>query len=92
MIRYYVYGLGYDVNGNITGYEKNFGDFDTYAEAYELFVKLQCKPVTTFFENSVSINQLLIQVEECEEHNNYTECVDVKNEWWIINPNFKEVE
>ena len=89
-IRYYVCGLGYDVNGNITDYEKYYGDFDTYEEAYELFVKLQCKSKETFFENAIGVNELLIQVEECEEHNDYTECIDVKNEWWIVNPNFKE--
>ena len=90
MIRYYVCGLGYDVNGNITDYEKYYGDFDTYVEAYELFVKLQCKPYEALFENATGVNQLLLQLEECEEHNNYTECIDVKNEWWIINPNFEE--
>ena len=90
MIRYYVCGLGYDVNGNITDYEKYYGDFDTYTEAYELFVKLQCKSAETFFENAAGVNQLLLQVEECEKHNDYTECIDVKNEWWIVNPNFKE--
>ena len=90
MIRYYVCGLGYDVNGNITDYEKYYGDFDTYVEAYELFVKLQCKPAETFFENVVGVNQLWLQLEECEEHDDYTECIDVKNEWWIVNPDFKE--
>ena len=90
MIRYYVCGLGYDANGNITDYEKYYGDFDTYEEAYELFVKLQCKPHETFFENAVGVNELLLQVEECEEYEDYTECVDVRNEWNIVNPKFEE--
>ena len=90
MIRYYICLLGYDVNGNITDYEKYYGAFNTYAEAYELFVKLQCTPYETLFENANGVNQLLIQVEECEEYDEYTECIDVKNEWWIVNPNFKE--
>lgn len=92
MIRYYVCGLGYDVNGNITDYEKHYGDFDTYEQAYVLFVKLQCKPYKTLFENATGVNQLLLQLEECEENNNQIECIDVKNEWWIINPIFKEAE
>ena len=43
MIRYCVCGLGYDKNNCITDYEMYLGCFDTYVEAYELFVKLQCK-------------------------------------------------
>ena len=88
--RYYVCGLGYDVNGNITDYEKDFGDFDTYEEAYELFVKLQCRSAETFFPNASRVSKLLIQLEECEETDDMITCIDVKNEWWIVNPNFKE--
>ena len=89
--RYYVCGLGYDVNGNITDDEQYFGDFDTYEEAYELFVKLQCRNTESFFENASGINQLLIQVEECEETDDAITCIDVKNEWWIVNPKYEEV-
>ncbi len=89
-IRYYVCGLGYDVNGNITDYELDFGGFDTYVEAYELFVKLQCRSPKSFFENASGVNQLLIQLEECEETKDAITCIDVKNEWWIVNPIFKE--
>ena len=89
-IRYYVCGLGYDVNGYISDYDQYFGDFDTYEEAYELFVKLQCRSTESFFENTSGINQLLIQVEECEETDDAITCIDVRNEWWIVNPNFKE--
>lgn len=89
--RYYVCGLGYDVNGCITDYEWTFGDFDTYEETYELFVKLQCRSVGLFFENTCGVNQLLIQLEECEEDDDEITCIDVKNEWWITNPNYKEV-
>lgn len=88
--RYYVCGLGYDENNCITDYEDCFGDFDTYEEAYEEFVKLQCKSEESFFENASGVYQLLIQLEECEEDDNGINCIDVKNEWWIINPNFKE--
>ena len=89
-IRYYVCGLGYDENDCVTDYEQSFGDFDTYEEAYELFVKLQCRDDETFFEKAPELYQLLIQLEECEEHDDYSECIDVKNEWWIINPNFNK--
>lgn len=86
--RYYVCGLGYDENDCITDYEQSFGDFDTYEEAYELFVKLQCQSAESFFTKAPEIYQLLIQLEECEEDDDTTECIDVRNEWWIVNPNF----
>ena len=88
--RYYVCGLGYDENDCITDYEQDFGDFDTYEEAYELFVKLQCRSDESLFENTEGIYELLIQLEECEEDDECIECIDVKNEWWITNPNFQE--
>lgn len=81
--RYYVCGLGYDENDCVTDYDFDFGDFDTYVEAYELFVKLQCRAVETFFENAPDVCRLLIQVEECEETDDEITCIDVKNEWWI---------
>lgn len=90
--RYYVCGLGYDENDCITDHEQSFGDFDTYEEAYELFVKLQCRDVASFFTKAPGIYQLLIQLEECEETDDNIECIDVRNEWWIENPNFKTVE
>ena len=88
--RYYVCGLGYDENNCITDYEDCFGDFDTYEEAYEEFVKLQCRHTGWFFEDAPNLYQLLLQLEECEEYDDYSACIDIKNEWWIINPNFKE--
>jgi hypothetical protein len=90
-IRFYVCGLGYDENNRIFDGEMNFGDFDTYEEAYETFVKLQCKDVCWFFEGAPKWYQLLLQLEECEETDEEINCIDVKNEWWITNPNFKEV-
>ena len=89
--RYYVCGLGYDENDDVTDYEWTFDGFDTYVEAYELFVKLQCKDASSFFEDTSGVGKLLIQLEECEETDWEINCVDVKNEWWIVNPNFKEV-
>ena len=90
MIRYYVCGLGYDENDCVTDYEYDFGDFDTYEEAYELFVKLQCRSIKSFFTEAPEVWRLLLQLEECEETDEEITCINVKNEWWIINPN-KEV-
>ena len=90
MIKYCVCGLGYDENGNITDYERNFGDFDTYEKAYARFVTVQCTDRDVLFANVHGVNQLLLQLEECEEDDECIECVDVKNEWWITNPNYKE--
>ena len=89
-IRYYVCGLGYDDDFRITNYDQYFGDFDTYEEAYELFIRLQCKDDASFFEKSPLISHLLLQVEECEVTDDSISCIDVRNEWWIVNPNFKE--
>ena len=88
--RFYVCGVGYDKDDCVTDYEQSFGDFDTYEEAYELFVKLQCKSKESFFVTAPAIYQLLIQLEECEETDDEIECIDVKNEWWITNPNYEE--
>lgn len=89
-IRYYVCGLGYDKNDCVTDYECDFGDFDTYEEAYECFVKVQCSSPESLFSHKFASYQMLIQLEECEEVNDEINCIDVKNEWWIVNPNFKE--
>ena len=88
--RFYVCGLGYDENNDITDYEQTYEGFDTYEEAYELFVRLQCSKWDLFFFQEHGIYQLLLQVEECEETEEEITCIDVKNEWWITNPNYKE--
>jgi hypothetical protein len=88
--RYYVCVLGYDENDCITDYEKTLGDFDTYVEAYELFVKNQCKDAESFFTDIPKVYQLLLQLEECEEDDEEIHCVHVSNTSWIVNPNFKE--
>ena len=86
--RYYVCGIGYDENDCVTDYELSFGDFDTYEEAYECFVKVQCSNPESFFSHRLASYQLLVQLEECEENDDCIECVDVKNEWWVVNPMF----
>lgn len=90
-LRYYVCGLGYDSNDYITDYETDFGDFDTYKEAYDLFIRLLNKDNESFFIGKMSnVYKMLIQLEECEETKNNIKCIHVKNEAWIYNPNFKE--
>ena len=88
--RYFVCGIGYDENNHVTDYELYFDDFNTYEEAYELFVKLQCRNAESFFMKAPQVYQMLIQLEECEETEDEINCIDVKNEWWVINPNFEE--
>ncbi len=89
-IRYYVCGLGYDEDGDVNDYETDFGDFDTCEEAYELFMKLQDRNEESFFEDAPEVYELLIQLEECEETDEEITCIDVKDEFGVINPNFKE--
>ena len=88
MKRFYVCGIGYDENNRVTDLEWNFGQFDNYAKAYELFVQLQCRIAKSFFKDAdANIYQLLIQLEECEETDYGIECIDVRNEFWVKNPN-----
>lgn len=89
-VRYYVCGLGYDENLEAIDYEVDFGDFDTYEEAYELFVRLQCRDAESFFVNASNVYEIDIILEECEETEDEIECVDRRNEWGIINPNHKK--
>lgn len=87
-IRYYVCGIGYDEDNRVTDYEQDFGDFDTYEEAYECFVKIQCADARKTFMDAHDVHLWLLQLEECEETDDGINCIDVKNEWWIANPNF----
>ena len=89
-IRYYVCGLGYDKNLEIIDYEVDFGDFDTYVEAYELFVKLQCRDAESFFVDAPEVYSIDLRVEECEVTDDAIECFNIKNEFGIFNPKFKE--
>jgi hypothetical protein len=89
-IRYYVCGLGYDENLEVIDYEVDFGDFDSYKEAYELFVKLQCRSAESFFVNASEVYEIDIRLEECEETDDAIECIKIRNEWGIINPKFNK--
>jgi hypothetical protein len=90
-IRYYVCGIGYNENDRITDYKKTFGDFDKFPEAFKLFKDLQLIPTELFFvdEGSSGCYQIVIQIEECEETEEEINCIDVKDEFSVINPNFK---
>lgn len=90
MIRYYVCGLGYNKDLEAIDYECGFGDFDTYEEAYELFVQLQSRNAESFFENVLDVYEIDIRVEECEETDDAIECFNIRNEWGIINPKFNK--
>ena len=89
-IRYYVCGLGYDKNLEVIDYEVDFGDFDTYKEAYELFVKLQCRSAESFFVDAPDVYSIDLRVEECEETDIAIECIKIRNEWGIFNPRFNK--
>lgn len=89
-IRYHICGLFYDENDCIKDGEMYIDDFDTYEEAYEKFVKLQCQGTAWVFEGAPGVYKMLIQLEECIDTDKNITCIDVKNEWWITNPNFKE--
>ena len=84
---YTVCGLGYDKNDKLTDYELYFGEFDNYEKAYDLFVKLQSKNPLDFFKTQ-NVSKILLQVEECEENEEETNCINIKNEWWIENSNY----
>lgn len=90
--RYYVVGMGYDENDHVTDYEQYFGDFDTLDEARSLLIELMRINRVTFFENIPCIYQLCICIEECEEDEEGAICVDVHDEWWLVNPNWEESE
>ena len=89
-IRYYVCGLGYDENNCAIDYEVEFGDFDNYVEAYELFVNLQCRSDKSFFVNAPEVYSIDLRIEECAETDNGIECIKIRNEWGIFNPKFNK--
>jgi hypothetical protein len=89
-IRYYVCGLGYNKDFEAIDYECDFGDFDTYEEAYELFVKLQCRDAESFFMDAPEVYLIDLRVEMCEVTDDTIECFHIRNEWEIINPKFNK--
>ena len=89
-IRYYVCGLGYDKDNCAIDYEQHFGDFDTYEEAYELFVKLQCRSAESFFVDAPEVYSIDLRVEMCAVTDDSIECFHIRNEWGIFNPKFNK--
>ncbi len=88
--RYYVCGIGYNENNCVTDHEQSFGDFDTYDEARDRLIELMSKGRESFFTDANDIYQLCVQIEECEETEDETNCVDILDEWWFVNMNYKK--
>lgn len=86
--RFFIFGLGDDEHNCATDYEKYFGEYDTYEEAYEYFVKLQKQDAGLFCIPS-DVCFLRVLIEECEEFADITECIDVRNEFVVKNPVFQ---
>ncbi len=81
VVRYYVCAIGYNKDDKVTDYEVDFGNFDTYVDAYCEFVKLQCADTSTFFKGQTDdLMYVKLQLEECEEVENEICCIDVTNE------------
>ena len=84
--KFCVCALGYDSNECITDYEVSLGEYDTYEEAYEDFVRYQCHPLGISIEFPLEeVSQILLQVERCVEDDDEIRCEEVCNEWWIAN-------
>lgn len=80
-VRYYVSLVTYGHNDEVTDYDADFGDFDTYEEAYECFVKTQClDKKELFYKVPRKVAYGILQLEECEETEEMIECIDVLNE------------
>ena len=83
-IRYYVCGIGYDENDCVTDYDREFGDFDTVEEARDKFGEVVCEAEDNldefFFDDEPEVSCWKIQLEKCEETDEYIECIDVLDE------------
>ena len=83
-IRYYVCGIGYDKNDCITDYDREFGDFDTVEEARDKFDEVVYEAEDNldefFLDDEPEVSYWKIQLEKCEETDEYIECIDVLDE------------
>lgn len=83
-IRYYVCGIGYDKNDCVTDYEREFGDFDIVEEAQEKFAEAVREAEDNldefFIDGEPEVAYWHIQLEKCEETDEYIECIDVLDE------------
>ena len=88
---YSLVALEYDENDCVRDREWYLSEKDNYQEVYEDFVKLQSLSDEDFFVKfPKNVYQILLQLEECVETEDGIECLDVKNEIWIKNPNFRK--
>ena len=66
------------------------GENDNYGELYDLFVHLQYQSPELFFEKlPKDVSRVQVQLEKCQETKNGIECIQVENEFWVENPNYK---
>lgn len=83
-IRYYVCGIGYNKNDCVTDYDREFGGFDTVEEARDKFGEVVCEAEDNldefFFDDEPEVLCWKIQLEKCEETDEYIECIDVLDE------------
>lgn len=90
---YSLVALEYDEKDCIRDREWYLSEKNNYQEVYEDFVKLQSLSDEDFFEKfPKNVYQICLQLEECIETKDGIECLDVKNEIWIKNPDFRKGE
>lgn len=66
------------------------GENDNYGELYDLFVHFQCQsPELLFKKFPNDVYQVQILLEKCHEIKDGSECMQIENELWIKNPNYK---
>ena len=88
---YLLVALEYDENDCIRDREWCLVEKDNYQGVYEDFVKLQNLSDKDFFEKfPKNVCQILLQLEECIETKDGIECLEIKNEIWIKNPDFRK--
>ena len=90
-IFYCIVALEYGKRNYIKDREWILGENNNYSEIYELFVKLQClSPEDLFSKFPKDVFQVQIQLEKCIETEDEIECIQVENEFWAKNPNYKK--
>lgn len=81
-----------DESDGLIGCEHGYEDFDTFEEAYECFCKIQSQERSSFFTGiHENAHTAQLQIEECEDFDDYMECIDIKKECSIINPKYDMV-
>ena len=93
--KYYICGIGYDADENITDTEKTYDSFfglvydgfDDVDTAKVCFAELCKKPAAEIFEDFEGIAKVSLQLEECEEDEDSITCINIVEEVWMDNPN-----